>query len=982
VGRSEDLDRIRRLLGEHRLVTLTGVGGIGKTRLAIRVAEEAVPALAGRVGWIDLAPLDDPRLIPSTMCAELNLSVGARTRPREALVGRLRDGRWLVVLDNCEHLVDACAELCAELIDICPDLRILATSRESLRVSGEVTSRVSSLPVPDDPFDEGALDRIREAGSVRLFLERARAARPDFELTSENLGSVVRLCHRLDGIPLALELAAARVRMLAVEQIVERLDEEASVLRREEREAPTRHRTMQAALRWSHGLLTEPERVLFRRLGVFAGAFSLEACESVCANGGLERPAILDRLSRLVDKSMVLVEEGEAAARYRLLEPVRRFAAERLEASEELDEVRRRHVDFFRDLAEGFAPELRTSGRSEATRRLEAVHDDLRRAWDHAAETRDEDTLARLTRALFWFWNFGGHFGEGRRRSEEGLDRVAAGSAARADLLWAAGALAWMQGDYEVAGSRLEACRETCRREGDGVLLGLSLRELGGVHLTLGELPAAARLLEDGCDELRAAERTWDLALARVMLADVRDGLGDLDAARELRQEARALFAEVEDPWGLSLAHFGLGLAAAREEDLDAARVHVREALGLQRDAGDDWNIGQVSTLLGEIEARDGQEQRAAGLLVEGLSAFRRVGDRMSAVHALRCLAAVEARRGRTLRAVRLAGAADALAEPLEGSYPYALTTESEHAGTVRELREAAGEEAFAEAWASGRRMDLDEAIALASEVHGSSRRRLPSVLSDEVTARVVFLGLGPPRVHVGRRRLRASDWTYALPRELAFYLLVHGPRTREQIGLAFWPEASSEQLRGRLRTALYHLRRALGGTEWVRYENGRYDVDRSLDYWFDVEAFEGAVDDGLGQMESDPPTAAVRLNEAVDLYRGEFLEGESTRRWASSDRTRLRRRFVQAVVALGELWAAREDHAAAVELYRRALDVNRLHEGLHRRLARSLARAGDRAAALRQLDELDELYRRELDADPSEATVELRDRLERGLEP
>lgn len=969
-------------MGEHRLVTLTGVGGVGKTRLAIRVAEEAVPALAERVGWIDLVPLEDPRLVPSTMCASLNLSVGANTRPREALVDRLRDERWLLVLDNCEHLVDACAGLCAELMDRCPDLRILATSREPLGVSGEVTSRVSSLPVPGDVSDEQALERTGQAGSVRLFVERARAARPDFELTSENVEPVARLCRRLDGIPLALELAAPRVRTLAVEQIVERLDDEAPLLRHEDREATSRHRTMQAALRWSHGLLTESERVLFRRLGVFGGSFSLEACESVCAGGRLERSAILGLLSRLVDKSMVSVEEAEAHARYRLLEPVRRFAAERLEASEERDEVRRRHVDFFRALAEEIAPGLRRSERPDAVRRLEAVHDDLRRAWDRAAGTRDEDTLARLARALFWFWNFGGHFAEGRRRSEEGLDRVPAGSGARADLLWAAGSLAWMQGDYDVARARLEACVETCRREGHGVLLGMSLRELGGVHLALEELSAAGELFEQGADELRVAGRPWDLALAGVMLADVRDGLGDVEAARELREEARALFAEVGDPWGRSLAHFGLGLAAAREDDLDAARAHVREALGLQRDAGDDWNIGQASTLLGEIEARAGQEQRAAEHLVEGLAAFRRVGDRVSAVHALRCLGAVEASRGRTLRAVRLAGAGDAMAETLEGSYPYALTTESEHAETVEEIRRTAGEAAFAEAWASGRIMDLDEAMELASDMPGSSRRRLPSVVADDVTARVRFLGLGPPRVYVGRRRLRAADWTYALPRELAFYLLLHGPRTKEQIGLVFWPEASADQLRGRFRTALYQLRRALGGTEWVRYENGRYDVDRSLDYWFDVEAFEGAVDDGLSEVEPDPQTAAVRLDEAVDLYRGEFLEGESTRRWASSDRERLRRRFMEAVLALGELRTAREDHSAAAELYRRALDVNRLHEDVHRRLALSLARAGDRAAALRQLDELDELYRHELGAAPSEATDELRDHLERGREP
>lgn len=977
-GRADSLDCIRKRLGKHRLVTLTGVGGAGKTRLALHVAEHAIPGLADEVGWVELAPLADPRLVGPTACSSLDVRLTPDSEPREALIKQLQSGRWLVVLDNCEHVVDACAELVAAVLDRCPGLRVLATSREALGVPGEVAYPVPSLPMPDDdvPPDRQA-ESAMQAASVQLFVDRARAVRPAFRVTPANVGAMVRLCHRLEGLPLALELAAARVRLLTVEQIAERLDEGLGLPGGTGRQTSPRHRTMRAALDWSHNLLTAPERVLFRRLGVFGGPAGIEPYEAVCAGGELQRSNILELLARLIDQSLVVVDDRESAARYRLLEPVRRFAMEQLESSGELEAVTRRHAACYLELAQSIAPELQGPGRVQPLKRLESVHDNVRSAWDRALEAGDDRTVAGLARALFWFWHFQGHFSEGRTRSEEALEKLDPVGEARAVLLYTAGAMAWMQGDYPVARVRLEACVAECGEGRGGRPLPAALRELAGVRFALGEYPAAADLYEASIVRLRASESAWDLALALVMLADVRAALGAGDVARGLREEARRLFSRVGDSWGLSLAHFGLAFGAARAGELEAAKVNAAEALALQNAGGDDWNVGQILVLLGEIEVRGGRPGRAAERILESIEAFNRVGDRISLVHSIASLAEAERQRGRTLRAVRLAGAALAHADLLEGSYQYALATDQDRARTVEALRRAAGEEAFAREWAAGRAMHLDAAVAFALDVPEPRRLAMPGTGGQ---AALQVFALGPSAVYRSGRRLRAADWTFALPKALLFFLLVHGPRSKEQIGLEFWPEASTGQLKGRFRTTLYQLRRALGGTEWVLYRDGAYEFNRDLDYWLDVEAFESGLDHAMALLDADPAVATTALERAVDLYRGDFLEGEPAAPWVCDYRDRLRRRYREALFTLGRLRTLEGAHDLAADLYRRAVACDDLDERAHRELAHSLARGGDRAGALRHLDELAQLLRRELDAEPSADTLDFRARLEQGL--
>lgn len=977
VGRRRCVEEVRSLLAQHRLVTLTGVGGAGKTRLAVQLIVEAGGVVAEEVLWVDLAALDDPDLVAARVCSAVDVHLAPSTSPVDALIHRLRPTRALLTLDNCEHVLDPCADLVGTLLDRCPEVRVLATSRAPLGLPGEMVWPVPPLSVPATGERVGTRPvPALEAESVQLFLDRARAVRPGFELASGTTRKAVeRLCRLLDGIPLALELAAAQVRVLAPAQIAERLESGLDVLRQSSTHLPPRHRTMRGALSWSHDLLLEPERVLFRRMAIFGGGATLEACESVCSGAGLAAEEILDRLTGLVDKSLVAVDERGQVARYRLLEPVRQFAAERLVASGELDHVRRLHARHYLEMAQAMAPALKGGSRAVALGQLETEHDNLRRAWDHALALGDDAVVAGLTRALFWFWNFGGHFSEGRSRSEAALNDSSPDSPALPDLLYAAGTLAWMQGDYDVSRARLEACASRSTSVSRD-LRPAALRELAGLFMGLGRLEEAVERCQESVHALRQTERSWDLALTLNMLADARAGLGDEDGAREARAEARALFDRAEDPWGASLALFGMAGSAARAGDLETARLHGEEALALQRQGGDDWNAGQVLVLLAEVEDRAENLQRAGELLLQSIHAFSRVGDRTCLTHSLLCLADVERKQNRTLRAVRLAGAASASAEKLEGSYPYSLVSQKQRARALSALREVVGPATFSEEWARGRSMGLYEAVGFALDAPEADAAAVPvDPKAEEADLRIHALGTAA--VYRGRRRLRPSDWTYGVPRQLLFYLLLRGPRTREQIGLDFWPEATTEQLRGRLRTAIYHLRRALGGTEWARYRAGRYDFARDRSYWFDVEAFEKALD-RAERPDEEPVSAARHLRRAVALYRGDLLEGEEPGPWAAELRDHLRRRYRRALRTLADLELEAGTVDAAVSLCRQAVACDPLDEEAHRSLARALGLQGDRAGALRQLDELTAILARELGAEPSSETRELRAELAR----
>jgi non-specific serine/threonine protein kinase len=399
VGRERELAEVERSLENTRLLTLTGSGGCGKTRLALAVAAELVGGLEDGVWLVELAPLADPSLVPQAVASTL----GVREQPgrllTETLSDYLRSKKMLLVLDNCEHLIEACATLVEALLRSCPELCVLATSREALGITGEVAWPVPSLSLPDVRRLPN-IESLPQYESARLFVERAVAVKPAFALTEQNAASVAQICYRLDGIPLALELAAARTKVLSVEQIADRLDDCFGLLADGGRTALPRQRTLHATMDWSHELLSEEERALFRRLSVFAGGFTLEAAESVCAGEELERNEVLQLLSHLVDKSLVTAREVSGEARHHLLETVRQYGWEKLSESGETGLVRERHAEYYLALAEEAEPELKAERQVAWLERFERDHDNLRAAMAWLLGRGESEEAARFGWAL------------------------------------------------------------------------------------------------------------------------------------------------------------------------------------------------------------------------------------------------------------------------------------------------------------------------------------------------------------------------------------------------------------------------------------------------------------------------------------------------------------------------------------------------------------------------------------------------------
>jgi predicted ATPase/class 3 adenylate cyclase len=675
IGREQAIRAIKEQLSNAkvRLLTLSGVGGTGKTRLALQAAADMVDEFEHGVFFVPLAALRDPALVVPTIAQAFALREAAGRLLQEQLQDYLREKQMLLVLDNFEQVIDAAPRV-SDLLTAAPGLKVLLTSREVLRLSGESDYPVPPLSLPD-PKRLPPLERLTQYEAVALFIDRAVAVKPAFAVTHENAPAVAEICHRLDGLPLAIELAAARVRVLPPQRMLVELSHRLSFLMGGTRDLPGRQKTLRRTIDWSHGLLTADEQKLFRRLAVFVGGCALEAIEAVC---NIEPDLhVLETLESLVGKSLVNETEAHGEARFAMLETIREYSGERLIAAGEAERVRERHRDYFLALAEEAAPKLNGAEQAAWLQHLEEEHENLRAGLDWSLTEAGSGGGLRLCGAMQKFWWTRGHLAEGREWCVRVLGKAGAEDRTheRAKALNAAGVLAYYQGDYLAARGRHEESLAIKRELGDRSGVASSLLNLGNVV----------------------------------------HGQGDFASARALLEESLAIRRELGDRGGIAWSLNNLGNVTLDQGDFASARALLEECLAFFRELGDRWNIAISLGNLGEVTHGQGDYPAAGALYKESLAIRRELGDQWGVAWSLEGLAAVVAALGASLPAARIWGTAERLREEIGSPLP--PTERPRYDRCVATARAALEDDAgFDRAWQEGRALTLEQAISLALE--------------------------------------------------------------------------------------------------------------------------------------------------------------------------------------------------------------------------------------------------------------------------
>ena len=716
IGREAETQEVRSLLGTHRLVTLAGSGGIGKTRLALAVASRAALDFPSGIWFVDLSPVTDPAQVVSTLAHVLDVREREGQSLTDALLEHLLGRRLLLILDNAEHLQDSCAALTARLLETLPDLQVLATSRMPLGVAGEQVWRVPSLPCPD-PSTPAVPDSLLDYAGPSLFVARALSASSTFVLTEKNAPAIVQICARLDGIPLALELAAARVGSLSAEQIAARLENAFRLLTMGPGTALPRHQTLRALVDWSYDLLQEPEKILLSRLSVFMGGWNLEDAESVCGFAPLALADVLDLLSGLLGKSLALAQEVDGTMRYRLLETLRQYGQERLSASGEIDQVGRRHRDYFVALAEAAEPHLNGPQKGRFLSELELQHDNLRQAL--AFCLKDEaggEVGLRLGGALQQLWATRSYLSEGNERLAAALAHPGAQSPtkARANALFSRSLMVAMQGDHSSAKPLMEESLTIYRALGDEVGIARSLNQLGNVALLQGNYVSARSLYEDGLMLRREMGDRAGIANSLSNLGMAAFALGDYPTTRSLYEQSLIIRQELNDKNGIAISLINLGRAAIELGDHSSALPLIEESLAIYRALGDEVGIARSFNQLGNVALLQGDLPTARSLLKESLTRFRKLGYRQGFSESLEAFAFLAVKEERSERAVLLWSITAVLRDAI-GSIWSPLNRALQEAA-LADARAKLGESAFAAAWAVGRAMTWEQAAAYALE--------------------------------------------------------------------------------------------------------------------------------------------------------------------------------------------------------------------------------------------------------------------------
>lgn len=944
VGRDRELRDLARLVPTTRLLTLTGAGGSGKTRLAGEATLRA-PASFDAILWTDLAPIhDESRIVPA-----IGVTLGVQERADgvhtiDSVVHAIGDRALLLVLDNCEHLVDACAGIAETLLQQCPQLSILATSREALGVPGETAWLVPPMA---------------ESEAIQLFVERAQSVLPSFQLTPTSLDAVREICARLDGIPLALELAAARVRVLSPQQIAERLSDAFAVLGGGSRTALARQRTLRGAIDWSYALLTPHEQRLLQRLAVFSGSFSIDAVEAICTGAPLDDASVLDELSGLVDKSLVVMDVAQDDARYRLLETVRQYADEMQRTTGERDALRERHAAWYVALAERAEPGLFGGAADIAlVRTVAADTGNFRGTFEWCAEQPTRAALAlRAGYALHWYWFAEGQFEEGRQRLH-----IAQRQAANGDI------------DPDVRGRAMIA--------------------LGHMHLWQGRPTDALTCMQQALDLLRHSDDVFSRAYAQNGLGAALFLNGDTERAAPLFADASAA-ADTAFPDHVLrvILHYWIGRMQLDGGHLDAAHTAFALATATGRRIRHRPAMGHPLLMTGVLSLTRGDVGAAHVAFAEALEILHSIGDAWGTVQGLEGIASTLQAAGAFDTSAVVLGSADALREriaaprlPGERERIARVTLALEHALGVR----------YEDLWATGRALAVDDAVdvarnaslptaavpvqahtpATATVVSPATDAPTPDMHAPDLAVRL----LGPLEIRVRGRVVDPGAWGSARSRELLVFLACHpNGATKEQVGAAFWPEASAAQVRNTFHVTLHRLRKALGHAEWVIVQHDRYRLAPTLTVQCDALQFERDMTDALRLVKRRDVRATEALTQTLALYTHDLLLGESIGEWHVPMHDHLQRLFFDGVHALASMQLEAGQYAESIAASRKLLSVDALDEDAWRRIITAHARAGERTQALRAYQQLAELVQRELESEPDRATVALARRIERG---
>jgi len=751
IGREKEQAEIEKLVTKNRLVTLTGVGGIGKTRLSLQVASALLNDFPNGTWLVELAPRSDTALVPQLVITTLGLIEQTSRSPMKILIDFFQRKRALLILDNCEHLIAACAKLCNDLLAQCPNLQILATSREPLNITGETVWQVPTLSVPK-PENLSLTNLLLSFESIRLFVERAAAVRSDFALTEQSAIAIAQICQHLDGIPLAIELAAARIRIMTAEEIATHLDDRFDLLSHGTRVPMPHHQTLRAAIDWSYSLLTEKERILFRRLSVFAGGWTLDAAESTCVGESLDQNDIFAVLSHLVDKSLVNVETKNGTSRFQMLETIREYAREKFFESGEREIVYRSHLSFFTHWMEQVEPKLHGPEQIHSLDQVETEHDNLRVTLQWATNN-DVETGLRLAWFLSWFWYIRGHGTEGLEWLKDLIAYEIPQTEAQAGALICKIFLLSLVEDFEDVRKLIKIVLESQDILNSGQISWALRGTAGFTARSGGDARSALALAEQAIAISQPLDDQWHYGMSLFALAEVYlHGVKDYAMAEHVYEKSLEVLRRIGDTFGIAHVLLSLGFNYLRQGNYARAVELETEALGLLRELGDKAGIGWTLANLHNLARFQGDYERARLLAEERLSLWRNLGVDLQvgwAIYDLGRIAILQNNLGIAAsqfkeslllfqekgnlrdRILCLVGPAhlflaqDKLEHAARLFAAFQNLSESNHIDSeggdraeaqsmLKTLRAELEETPFASAWAEGEKMSLDEAVDFA----------------------------------------------------------------------------------------------------------------------------------------------------------------------------------------------------------------------------------------------------------------------------